>query len=227
MADQSGATLAKTFENQQVDHRRASDHLVRGIDFLFALTLGQGILLFQDFWLDPLHADNLPVALALFAVYFATFQSFIDWHLAMEQRPFLVTWELRFWERIPERIRVFVDLSIVMTYAYLLVNATPLITDPGYDMSPFLIGFPIVFGLYTAWSILRRIRYEGASLGRLWVVLSFAGVFLLIYLGYALISPPDWFLPSDRDQNIFTLGLVILTVFLYRVTNMIVGRRPS
>lgn len=224
MAKRTGAQLAADFEADAVDPRRASDHLVRGIDFLFALTLGQGILLFQDFWRDPLHIDNLPVALALFAVYFATFQSFIDWHLAMEQRPFLVTWDLDFWERLRERIRVFVDLSIVIFYAYLLVNATPLISDPGHDLKPFLIGFPIVFGLYTVWSVLRRIRYAGASMARLWVVLAFAVAFLGIYIGYGVISAPGW-LPTHRDQNVFALAVVITTVFLYRVTNMFVGRR--
>lgn len=75
----------------------ASDHLVRGVDFLFALTLGQGILLFRAFWADPLDPDHMTVALALVAIYFTTIQSFIDWHLAMERHPYLVEWSIRGW----------------------------------------------------------------------------------------------------------------------------------
>jgi hypothetical protein len=143
--------------------KRASDHLVRGVDFLFALTLGQGILLFREFWTNPLAHDHLTVALALAAIYFTTIQSFIDWHVAMERDPYLVEWDYDPWPRTLERLRFAVDLLVVMTYAFLVVNAVPLINDPDASLAVFLAGFPAILALYLVWAVLRRRRYPDAT----------------------------------------------------------------
>lgn len=212
-----GLAAAADFEGEAVDKRRASDHLVRGVDFLFALTLGQGILLFQPFWTDPLHENYIPVALALFAVYFTTFQSFIDWHLAMEKRPYLVTWDLGHWERLRERFRVFIDLTIVIVYAFMLVNATKLLADPGHDLNLFLIGFPLIFLLYTAWHILRTIRYPNADPLTLRLLVASTTGFVVLYIAYRAVEPPSWL--SDQAYNNVALIVAILLTAAYRTTS--------
>jgi hypothetical protein len=209
----SGSQAAADFEKQSIDKRRVSDHLVRGVDFLFALTLGQGILLYRAFWTDPLHPQYAPVALALCSVYATTVLSFIDWHLAMEQRPYLVTWDLDYSERLRERLRVFIDLIIVILYAYLLINATVLIDHPGHSLSSFLIGFPLIFVFYTVWGVLRRNRYPKASKSTPWVLAGFAVVFGAIYAVYAATNS------SGKAGNEVVLAIVIGTVFLYRLIN--------
>ncbi len=208
-----GSNAVAHFEGESIDKRRVSDHLVRGVDFLFALTLGQGVLLFRAFWTDPLHLRYAPVALALGAVYITTFLSFIDWHLAMEQRPYLVTWDITYGERLRERLRVFIDLIIVILYAYLLVNATVLIDDPGHSVSHFLIGFPLIFVFYTVWGLLRRNRYPAASTRTLWVLGSFTVVFVAIYAVYTATRS------SGKASNEIVLAVVIAAVLLYRVIN--------
>jgi hypothetical protein len=216
-----GKEAVEKFEQETVDKRRVSDHLVRGIDFLFALTLGQGILLYHAFWTDPLHHRYIPVALALCSVYITTFLSFIDWHLAMEHRPYLVTWDLQQGhERLRERVRVFIDLGIVILYAYLLINATVLITDPGHSLSHFLIGYPLIFALYVAWNLLRHQRYPNAS-AVTWALGSFAFIFTVIYAGYIAIGN------SGEVSNDITLGIVILAILVYRLVNGIVRKHSD
>jgi len=147
-----------------------------------------------------------------------TFLSFIDWHLAMEQRPYLVTWDLKFGERLRERLRVFIDLIIVILYAYLLVNATVLIKDPGHSVSAFLIGFPLIFVFYTLWALLRRKRYPTASKSTLWVLTGFTLIFATIYVVYAATNS------SGKASNEIALAIVIVAVFLYRFINGLVHK---
>jgi hypothetical protein len=202
--------VAKYLEERALQTQRLSDPLIRGIDFLFALTLGQGILLYKDFWIDPLHSRNWPVFLALVSVYVTTFLSFIDWHLAMERMPYMVDRNLpgKVWRR--EWSRVWIDLLIVMVYAFLLINGLVLIHNPNHSINAFLIGYPIIFALYLVWGLLRRKRYTNAPTNRLWLLFGTAIVFLAISLCYR-------FIPGDvRAGNIASLLVVIVATVVYR-----------
>jgi hypothetical protein len=189
---------------------------VRGVDFLFALALGQGILLFQDFWRDPLDHDNLTLVLALAAIYFNTLMSFIDWHIAMERDPYLIAWERPFWARTLERCRFATDLLIVATYAFLVVNAVPLMKDPSTDLSVLLTGFPVTFGLYVVWLMLRRRRYPHA--GNPLPMIATFGLLVGVYVMYRLPSHP---LGAGAEANNRAFALVLGSVVLYRVSNAI------
>jgi hypothetical protein len=202
--------LAERLEQRELQTQRLSDHLVRGIDFLFALTLRQGILLYKEFWIDPLHPRNLPVFLALVSVYVTTFLSFIDWHLAMERRPYMVARELPVKEWRREWFRVWIDLLIVMVYAFLLVNGTILIHDPNHSINAFLLGYPIIFGLYLGWGLLRRKRYPDSPANRLWLLFFTAIAFLVISLCYRFISG------DIRAGNVASLSVVIVITLIYR-----------
>lgn len=193
--------------------QRASDHLVRGVDFLFALTLGQSILLFQDFWTAPFAHDHLTVALALLAIYVVTLHSFVDWHLAMEDYPYGAGWDESGVARTFERLRFVVDVLIVGGYAFLVVNAVPLVRDPGHDLSLFLGGFPFIFGLYTLWALLRRRRYPKAS--RPWA--SFAAVAGTAVMLALHEIDHGGFLNDGADQNNIYLVLMIAVTLVYRI----------
>jgi hypothetical protein len=216
----AGAKAADTFEAESVDLRRLSEQLVRLIDFLFALTLGQGILLYQAFWTDPLRGKYVTVALALAAIYLMTVQSFIDWHRAMERRPYLMTPDIPTWPRLKERMRVFVDLVTVMLYAYTVINGKTLITNPARGLEHFLIGFPLMFMCYWLWGLLRKARYP-AIVSSHRVSLFYAIIFAAGYVLYVLLPNMAW-LGGPRGNNDFTLVMVIAGIVAYRLE---VGRR--
>ncbi len=110
-----------------------------------------------------------------------------------------------------EWFRVWIDLLIVMTYAYLLVNATDLLGDPDHSVNAFLLGYPVIFALYLIWGILRRQTYSGAPTNRLWLLFFSAIVFLAISLSYRLI-------PGDvRAGNEASLSIIIVAVVAYRI----------
>lgn len=189
-----------------------SDHLVRGVDFLFALTLGQGILLFRSFWIQPALPQHWPVVLALVSVYATTFTSFIDWHLAMESKPYVVD-RSRTTHHRTEWCRVWIDLLTVMVYAYMLVNATTLIATPGHSLSSFLIGFPIIFICYGTWVGLRRAQYEDRPGRRLCLITT-------IFLTYtALWAVYTTAIHHGHQANEIVLIIATILVVVYRIAN--------
>lgn len=184
---------------------------------MFALTLGQGILLFRAFWTDPVDHDHLTVALALAAIYFTTIQSFIDWHQAMEDHPYRVEWREPVLQRTLERLRFAVDFTIVMAYAFLVVNAVPLIENPGSDLDIFLAGFPTVFALYFAWALLRRRRYPGA--GRPLAMAVGLAAFGALYIAYRL-DLGSFFGNSANENDAFLVAVLVLMA-IYRISNTV------
>jgi hypothetical protein len=207
--------------DSSAQERSTSGHLVRGVDFLFALTIGQGILLYRDFWIDPLAHDHLTVALALAAIYVTTVQSYIDWHLAMERDPYLVAWHRPWKERTFERARFTIDLMIVGTYAFLVVNAVPLVNDPSASLDVFLAGFPVIFALYLIWSILRRKRYRnGGTPVPMAISLCALGALYVVYR-----ADRGAFLGSGADENNIYLIAALVVTACYRLSNSVRGGR--
>jgi hypothetical protein len=199
--------------------RRTSDHLVRGVDFLFALTLGQGILLFGDYWRDPLTSQHLTATVALVTIYVTTIQSFIDWHLAMERDPYRIGWDNKFRDRTGERLRFTTDLLIVATYAFLLLNAVPLITEPDGSLNILLAGFPTVFAFYLLWWILRHQQYPdvGSPLPMVGALIAF----LVLYGIYR--GGRDCVLGGGAQSNNISLLIALAVTLAYRVVNALGG----
>ena len=198
------------------EEQAASDHLVRGVDFLFALALGQGILLFRDFWTQPLahgasngcagpRGDLLHHRPILYGLASGDGAASLPHRVGV----CVLAANLR-------RARFGVDLLIVATYAFLVVNAVPLIADPDADLSVFLAGFPATFFLYFIWSVMRRRRYPDAGSPLAMAVTLVA--FSVLYAVYRIHEGPS----SAGENNLFLLAALVLTV-LYRVVNALVA----
>jgi hypothetical protein len=200
-----------------------SGHLVRMIDFFFALVLGQGLLRYSAVVVSPFHS-NVAVVLALVTIYYTVIRSFIAWHSAIEHRRYRIeTPEVR----TLELWRVYIDALIVGTYAYLLLTAEPLIHNSGANLQRLLWGFPLLFLLYLAWGQLRR-----AAWGLDDFDLGFLVIFGLVYAVVALIytlAPWDLLANEKSLINVIFLGGSFGLMMLYRRINFWQGfsNRPS
>lgn len=189
-----------------------SGHMVRMIDFFFALVLAQGILRFDDAIQAPWHS-NPPVLLALVAIYYTVIRSFVGWHAAIEERRYrLFVAKVR----TTELWRVYIDVAIVVVYAYLLINAEPLQEDAGNDITALLWGFPVLFLLYGLWGHFRRIAWgkDGFSLP---VLGCFGSAYIVLATLYC--TDPFDFGGSASLANSLALGAALALMVAYRFIN--------
>jgi hypothetical protein len=190
-----------------------SGHLVRMIDFIFALVLGQALLRYQAVVVTPFHS-NVPVVLALVTIYYTVIRSFIAWHSAIEHRRYRIDAPK---VRKTELWRVYIDVVIVATYAYLLLTAEPLIHNGGANLQKLLWGFPLLFLLYVVWGQLRRV---------VWGPDDFDLAFLIVFgSAYAVVAAiytvAPWNLLADEKilVNAIFLGFSLFLMILYRKIN--------
>jgi hypothetical protein len=190
-----------------------SSHLIRLIDFFFALVLGQGILQFAEVIESPFEA-NVAVWLALITVYYTVIRSFLAWHAAIEARRYRILVER---VRTGELWRVYIDVAIVGLYSYMLFGVTPLIADKGADLSGLLWAFPILFLLYLLWGMLRNYAWGVEEFDPRFL-LGFGIAYVLLALGYTLV--PVGTLGIDQDAgNIITLAFAFALMAFYRYIN--------
>src|ERR1700723_1682 len=137
--------------------KRISDQLVRLVQIVFGVVLAQGLVLNKDLILDPFHGRVI-ATIALVAVYMTTVLSWVDWHTTMELRPYNLN--PRNTHILTERLRVYVDLFIVIAYAYLIfVIAAHQTDDTGRWIGQFVLGFVVIFAAYLLSGIARRIAH--------------------------------------------------------------------
>lgn len=198
-----------TLEQQEV---ATSSHVVRMIDFFFAFVLGQGVLRFRETVTAPWEA-TIPALLALLTLLYVVVRSFIGWHMAIEERRYrLYSTSVR----TTELWRVYIDIAIVLMYAYLLNNAVALQSEPGHDLAPVLWGFPVLFVLYAAWGKLRRVAW-----GKDEFKLKVLRAFFLAYVGLAAAYSfgPVPFEISREFANSLALAAALLLMIWYRWIN--------
>ena len=184
-----------------------SGHLVRMIDFFFALVLGQGILRFDDVLVSP-STGNLSLWIALLAIYYTVVRSFVGWHAAIEQRRYrILTGNVR----TTELWRFYIDVVIAVVYAYMLIAAEPLKADGGADIRNLLWAFPLVFVLYAAWGQLRRVAWGDDDFR-----LRLLAIFGVLYAGLAVVYS---LLDTTARWNVVALLLTFVLMFLYRYIN--------
>src|SRR5437879_1744694 len=118
-----------------LDQQRVSDQLVRLVQVIFALVLGQSLLLFKAVLLNPFTSDHWLAALAWATVFYTTVASWIDWHVVMARRPYDT-------RQLVDRFRIYSDVGIAALYAYLLFTIEPLIGNPRGTLFYHLIGYP-------------------------------------------------------------------------------------
>ncbi len=190
-----------------------SGHLVRMIDFIFGLVLAQGLLRYHAVVVSPFKS-NVPVVLALVTIYYTVIRSFVAWHSAIERRRYRIDY---FPPRTTELWRVYVDVLIVGTYAYLLLTAEPLIKDGGANIQRLLWGFPLLFLLFLAWGHLRRVAWGSDEFNFRYLV-GFGVGYTVIAAVYTIA--PFGLLAKDKALvNAIFLATVLLLMVSYRRIN--------
>jgi hypothetical protein len=120
--------------------KRISDHLVRLVQILFGVVVGQSLVLYREVVVSPFEHDYLAASLALVSIYVMIVWSWMDWNMTTEMRPY----DLRrartdaspseHLAEHTERWRLYVDLAIVTVYAYVLFQVAPVVGDSGADI---------------------------------------------------------------------------------------------
>ena len=217
------AASSFTTENEELESRleretpeqaeaATSSHLVRMINFFFALVLGQGLLRFVDVVKEPFAAD-VPVWIALALIYYTVVRSFVAWHAAIETGRYKMLSKVR----TTELWRVYIDVLIVAIYAYMLFSAEPLIEDGGADIHGLLSAFPVLFLLYGVWGHLRRVAW-GDDGFKLKILMAFFAFYAALALGYT-VTPSNTWSVSDETANKVVLGAALLAMGAYRYLN--------
>lgn len=189
-----------------------SNHVIRMIDFFFAFVLSQGVLRFRDTVAAPWDAP-LPALLALLTLLYVVVRSFIGWHMAIEERRYRL---YSSHVRTTELWRVYIDVAIVLLYAYFLNNAVGLQTHPGHDIAPLLWGFPLLFALYAAWGKLRRVAW-GPDDFQLKVLRTFCLAYMALAAIYSFAPTP--FEMSRALGNDLALSSALALMVAYRGIN--------
>jgi hypothetical protein len=201
-----------------------SAHLLRMIDFFFALVLGQGVLRFADVLKEPWGPEsNLQVVLALVLVYYTVIRSFVAWHIAMERRRYRIEANDPDTAKTTELWRVYIDLFIVVTYAFLLLQAERLAGEGNADSDIKLLffGLALLFVLYWAWGYLRRVAWGPDQFSFRWLLI-FGTLYLLLALVYTTDDPLRLGV-TRGDANLISLALALVLMVAYRYVNFSQG----
>ncbi|MGZ5311287.1 MAG: hypothetical protein ACXWZW_07955 [Solirubrobacterales bacterium] len=167
------------------------DRLVSLNQLVFAIALVQPILIYRDVVLEPLDDGHYVALAALAAVYLTALWSWIGWHRLMVARPYAAIDE-RGGSVRSEYGRFYVDLAIVTTYAYMLLQVDPLADDSEGSLFWLGLGWPVVFGLYALSTRLRQARHPDATTPRpILVCLAASAALLAAYCAVRWIADPD------------------------------------
>lgn len=194
--------------------QRLSDQLVRLVQVVFALVIGQSLLLYRSVVLNPF-ANNSIASLALVTIYISAILSWIDWHTTMEANPYNLSASYRF--RWTEELRVGMDLLVVTLYAYVLFSVSNFEGRPGASIQWYLLGFVLIFASYLGSGILRLVTH-GRLASRPKPIIEFGGLYLLLFIIY-LVLIDNWLKTSSLARtwlNGSALILSLVLMLLYR-----------
>ncbi len=201
---------------------RTSQQLVGIIDILLGLTLVEGAVSFRSMFAEGSNA-NLPAMVAMVLIYYTAVRSFIDWHIAMEVRPYRILTE---GSRLSELGRVLLDFVIMASYSFLILRAHILIEKPGSDILAIAITYPAIYCAYIVWGILRENTTPGPPLQRE-TPKPFRPTLLLVTLliacgllaGYVVGRAHGWLGSNKADLNTALLCAELLLIGWYRHKN--------
>ncbi len=199
------------------DELRLSNRTVVMVQVLFAVALGQSLIILKDVVTAPLKHPTAFVALSI--VYMTTIWSWIDWHGLMQEMPYqlLSNKTVHFFKsqiavKHFERFRILPDVLIVAMYVYLALTIIPFASNSYGNMLYHLLGYLIIFGLYIVAGLMRRTVY-GRHASRVYVhfvALMLTGVVCFDY----------WLLVGKGNTtiwlNILTLLLTMSIMLWYR-----------
>jgi hypothetical protein len=207
--------LESTLDRETPEQTEAatSNHLIRLIDFFFALVLGQSIIRFAEPISSPFHS-NVPTWLALVTIYYTVIRSFVAWHAAIETRRYRMLVEA---VRTTELWRVYIDVAILALYSYMLLTAERLIDDPGANIQALLWAFPVLFLLYDLWGRFRRLAW-GPDDFEPRILRLFGLLYTLLALAYTVL-PSNALSTGDQAGNVIALSIALILMILYRYIN--------
>lgn len=204
---------------------RISDHLVRLVQILFALVIGQSLLLYREVIVNVFAFQYWVAAAALLVVYLTTILSWIGYHRSMERNPYAMHLHESRTARCWDGTRLFFDLFTVVLYAYLLFSIGPVVQDPAADLHKHLVGYPLIFMAYWA-SGKARVRIYGPRASRSALLAGCILVYWILWVAYNAVRDwnvglPAWFF------NLVALGIFGLAMIVYRIINVRVRARAE
>jgi len=185
------------------------------VQTVFSLLLARSIVEYKVCILNPLSSQYYLTTLGLFLVYGTALWSWIDYSFSTIVSPY------DFGRGKFEKARFAVDLLIVITYAYLLFSLDALQTDKEANLASLFFCLAMVFALYLLSGLLRILKY-GRRASRVWIIVTFGAVFLLLAIVYSLLYSNS---PNKETQNIIFILLAIATTVGYRVTRTKIAHR--
>ena len=106
-------------------------------------------------------------------------------------------------------------MLIVITYAYMLFQVEPIQRNPSADLTYFLLGYLIVFGLYASSGVMRLITHGRNATSLLPIVIAgalFGGIIVLYRTAY----DADWCI-TNYTLNVITIVTALVLMRLYRL----------
>lgn len=202
-------------KNPEDIHEEQSKRIFWVVQTVFSLLLASSLFEYKACILNPLSSQYYLTTLGLVLVYGITLWSWIDYSFSTIVSPYA------FGRGKFEKTRFAVDLSIVITYAHLLFSLDALQTDKGANLASLFYCLALVFALYLLSGLLRILQY-GHRASRVWIIVTFSAVFLLLAIVYSSLYSNS---PNKETQNIIFILLAIATTVGYRVTRTKIAHR--
>ena len=132
-------------QNKNFDTNSYSDRLLRLVQVVFAVVIGGSLIQFNEILFPPQCTIEF---WALFGVYVSAIMSWAGYHHRMNEYPYTPT---KFGV-----IRLFIDIFIVIIYAYLLFAGS----GKEQTIEPYLWGFSFVFMAWIFSGLLRCLEHH-------------------------------------------------------------------
>ena len=202
-----------------------ADQMLRIVQLVFGVVIASSLTTYKDVVIDPLSDAHRVAALALLAVYLTAVLSWMGWHATMERYPYMYYKDGTRDISVNEHFRVFSDLAVVILYAYVLFRIELLKTTPSADITPMLVGYPLIFAFYLLSGHLRIKAYDRRA-SRVLPLLAGFVVFLALVVAYG-VARASFSTATHTWLNAGGLVLVMALTITYRIFTERQRRRPG
>lgn len=181
------------------------------VQTLFSLLLGRSIFEYREIILAPLTPQHYLASLGIAFVYTTVLWSWIDYSYTTIVSPYNFRKG-----KFLERLRFFVDLLIVVGYAFMLFSIEPLRHDKSANIQGLLICTTLVYILYLVSGYLRVVMY-GSHASKLQLIGVFVAILFVSAVVYTVIfSLSGGNLLLREVVNFIAISFEIAVVFAYR-----------
>lgn len=173
-----------------------SRNFVGLVDIIFGFLIAQGFILSKD------RIIAIEISLgsgSLLLVYLAILLSWVGYHRSVTIYPYNRTW----WSRI----RLGMDISILLLYAYMLFVA--------FELAKVLFGLVTAFVFYAVTGVIRQREWSDPKVSRP----ELSAIMALAYAGLAYLAT------KYSDEGIALLIVSIALLFIYRTVRQVLGYR--